>query len=260
MADMANLQVSGLAQMLLQCWSFRGAQPEELESCLSGSSDPVAVRFYPPRIEPIVRSGEILEALLFIQAGRAVPWQYPHSNLDAPYLLGEHEVILAPEQPRWVANYSVTVPTTIIEIPVSLMRDLLKIDPVRPNIERRVLLRMARYYWTSLSTNGSPVSRVAAALVSRLVLHGRDTGLNQRLQALPQKEVMRLTAMSRSSVAEGLKELLRADIVQKMDASHGKLGSGELLVPDVSRLKDVAFSAVEKNEIARLVEEQSGDP
>ena len=69
-----------------------------------------------------------------------------------------------------------------------------------------VTRRLARFYWTSLATSSTPSSRVAAALVSRLALEGDDHGEDRTIE-VKQRDPARLTAMSRSAVADGLAAL-----------------------------------------------------
>ena len=77
-----------------------------------------------------------------------------------------------------------------------------RIPRVRDRMHQLVMRRLARFYWTSLATSGTPSSRVAAALVSRLALMGNDYGEDRTIE-VKQKDLARLTTMSRSAVADG---------------------------------------------------------
>ena len=55
--------------------------------------------------------------LYFVQHGMIVPWQYPHSELASPFLIGDHEFMMGAE--RWVASYSAAMQTTVVAIPVA---------------------------------------------------------------------------------------------------------------------------------------------
>jgi CRP-like cAMP-binding protein len=172
------------------------------------------------------------------------------SELGAPFLIGEHELLMDAE--RWVASYSAVVPSVIVRIPKRLMAHILEhIQGVREQMHGLVMRRQSRFYWVSLATSGSPPSRVAAALVSRLALEDRDFGRDRRI-AVRQKDIGRLTTMSRSAVAAGLIELAEARAI-RWGAEPGSRFAGEVLVPDVDRLKDHAFLDVRNREIAPLL-------
>ena len=113
-------------------------------------------------------------------------------------------------------------------------------------MHRLVMRRLARFYWTSLATSGSPCPRVAAALVSRLVLSGDDHGGDRRI-VVKQKDLARLTTLSRSAVADGLGELLRMQAI-RLGGDRSPRFTGVVLVPDVNRLKDHAFADVRERE------------
>ena len=111
--------------------------------------------------------------LFFVLHGMIVPWQYPHSELSSPFLIGDHEFMM--DAKRWVASYSAATEAMVVGIPVTTMRLAVeKMPKIRSNMYLLLLRRMARYYWISLATNGSPPPRVAAALISRLALDGLD--------------------------------------------------------------------------------------
>ena len=248
------VEVAGFAQLLCQCRAFHGVNPDEVEHLLADSGAALRIRNLPASPEPIVRSGDQLDHLLFIQHGTIVPWQYPYSELSEPFLLGEHEVLLAEDAPTWVANYSAVVDSVVVEIPVAAVRRILnEVEGVRANMNRLVLRRLARFYWTSLSTTGTNESKTAAALVSRLALRGEDAG-NDRELDITQKELVRLTAMSRTGVSEGLARLSDAGLIRAEQLRGEKRYiTGRLGIPDVSLLKERAFSDVLDRQIHRLV-------
>jgi len=111
------------------------------------------------------------------------------------------------------------------------------VPQVRRDMDLLVMRRLSRFYWTSLSTTGQPASRVAAALVSRLALRGKDWGTNREVEQL-QKALMRLTALSRTAVAEGLRLLVDRKVIVLASGRY----SGRVVIPDVDRLKDHAFA------------------
>ena len=124
-----------------------------------------------------------------------------------------------------------------------------------------VMRRLARFYWTSLAISGTPSSRVAAALVSRLALVGNDHG-EERTIPIRQKDLTRLTAMSRSGVADGLAALVKADVI-RLGGDRPSRFSGVVLIPDVDPLKDHAFAEVARQgksgpcSLGRTMNEQS---
>ena len=100
-----------------------------------------------------------------------------------------------------MANYSAVTESIIVGIPVDVMQLVLdRLPSVQDRMHQLVMRRLARFYWTSLATSGTPSARVAAALVSRLVLEGDDYG-EDRTIVIKQKDLARLTTMSRSAVA-----------------------------------------------------------
>ena len=197
------------------------------------------------------------EDLIFIRRGTVVPWQYPYSELKYPFLLGEHEVLLTPDQPQWVASYSAVTESVIVRIPVPVMQHVLDALPaVGRNMERLVLRRLSRFYWTSLSTTGTPESKVAAALISRLALQGEDAGTGKHI-AIQQKDLIRLTAASRAVVAQGVQVLFERGVIQVEGLDRPRpYFSGEVFIAHVDRLKEEALSGVGR-EIVRLVDERS---
>lgn len=249
-----TIEISGFARLLSRCRAFEGVHLEALESVLAQAQDPLEFKYYLPDVKPIVESGEPLTHLLFIQQGTIVPWQYPYSELRSPFLLGEHEVLLSEEQPRWVAHYSAVEESIVVEIPVQTIKLVIhELPTVKANMNGLVLRRLARFYWTSLSTTGTPESKVAAALVSRLALVGQDSGKN-RILLVQQKELVRLTATSRTGVSLALATLAEAGLISvRRPVRRDRYITGELLVPDVQQLKDFAFSDVRERVINRLV-------
>ena len=114
-----------------------------------------------------------------------------------------------------------------------------------------LLRRMARYYWISLATNGSPAPRVAAALISRLALLGEDRGCEREI-SVRQRDIGRLTVMSRSAVAGGISTLAAADLIRIGDDNSDRF-SGSVHVPDVDRLKDYALGEVREKQVRPLL-------
>ena len=113
-----------------------------------------------------------------------------------------------------MASYSATTQTTIVAIPIATMRLIVeRIPQVRAEMNLVLLRRLARYYWISLATNGSPAPRVAAALISRLALSSEDYGRGREIP-VRQRDIVRLTVMSRSAVAVGISRLTSADLIR----------------------------------------------
>ena len=153
---------------------------------------------------------------------------------------------------RWVASYSAATPATVVAIPVATMRlTVERIPQIRAEMYLVLLRRLARYYWITLAINGSPAPRVAAALVSRLALRGEDHG-SEREITLRQRDIVRLTVMSRSAVAGGISTLISAALIRIGD-DNGERFSGLVHVPDVDRLKDYALSEVQEKQVRPLL-------
>lgn len=245
------VQVAGFAEALVRCSDFRGVKSQALEAALAESDEPLQMEYAEPSSElPLIRSGSKFSHLVFVQHGTVVPWQFPHSELGAPFLIGEHELLMEAE--RWVASYSAISPSVIVRIPKGLMANVLdQIPSVRDRMHELVMRRQSRFYWVSLATSGTPPSRVAAALISRLALEDLDFGRDRRL-SVRQKDIGRLTTMSRSAVAAGLAELAEARVIG-WGAEPGSRFAGEVLVPDVDRLKEHAFLDVQTREIQPLL-------
>ena len=250
------VEIAGFAQSLVRCLEFDEVDPPELEDALAEATEPLGMWYCEPSVDPaLIQSGAPFTHLLFVQLGTVVPWQYPHSELVAPFLIGEQEFLVGAE--RWVANYSAVTESIVVGIPVSVMRLVVdRIPRVRHRMHQLVMRRLARFYWTSLAITGSPPSRVAAALVSRLVLEGTDYG-EARTINLRQKDLARLTSMSRSAVADGLATLSDARVVQL--AGRASRFAGVVEVPDVDHLKQHAFEDIREREIRPLLSTLTND-
>ncbi|MYE05837.1 MAG: Crp/Fnr family transcriptional regulator [Chloroflexi bacterium] len=251
------VQVAGFAEALVRCQDFRGVEAQTLESALAKSDEPLQMQYADPSAElPLIRSGSEFSHLVFVQHGTVVPWQFPHSELGAPFLIGEHELLMDAE--RWVASYSAVSPSVVVRIPKRLMTQVLEDIPgVRGRMHELVMRRQSRFYWISLATSGTPRSRVAAALVSRLALEDRDFGVDRVIE-VRQKDIGRLTTMSRSAVAAGFAELAEAKAI-RWGAEPGARFTGEVLVPDVELLKEHAFLDVREREIQPLLGDEEDE-
>ena len=246
-----SIQISGFTRALARCLVFESVETSELENVLSKGQEPLEMLFVEPSADvALIRSGESFKSLYFVQHGMIVPWQYPYSELSAPFLIGDHEFMMGSE--RWVASYSATTQATIVSIPVSTMRLAVETIPeLRTKMYLVLLRRMARYYWVSLATNGSPAPRVAAALISRLALDGKDYGRDREV-AVRQRDIVRLTVMSRSAVAGGITQLATDDLIRIGDETNERF-SGLVRVPHVDRLKDYALSEVREKQVSPLL-------
>ncbi len=251
-----TIQISGFSESLSRCMDFEAVSPVELESVLAEASLPLEMRFAEPSAEtPLIRSGSTFSHLVFVQHGIVTPWQSPYSELAAPFLIGVHEFLMGSE--RWSASYSAITEAVTVRIPKEVMALVVKeIPPVRERMHELVMRRLARFYWVSLATSGGPASRVAAALVSRLALEDRDFGAD-RVIAIRQKDLGRLTTLSRSAVAAGLTELAESGAIRWGDGPGARF-RGEVLVPDVDALKDRAFADV-RREIQPLIADTGGE-
>ena len=245
------VELVGFAQALARCLHFEKVDPADLENALSDAGEPLELRFVEPASDtPLIGSGSAFTHLVFVQHGTIVPWQYPYSELKAPYLIGEHEFLSDAE--RWVASYSAVTEAIVVDIPVGVMRLIVeRIPSVRDRMHQLVMLRLARFYWTSLATTGTPASRVAAALVSRLVLEGLDYGEKRKIR-IRQNDLIRLTTMSRSAVADGLGSLARDQAIL-LGSDPSARFTGKVTVPDVERLKYQAFAEIRDREIRSLL-------
>ena len=245
------VEIAGFAQALTRCLDFDLVEPPELESILGEATEPLEMQFAEPSADsPLIRSGSLFTHMLFAQHGTVVPWQYPYSELEAPFLIGEHEFLMDAE--RWVASYSAVTEATVVWIPLGLMRLVVeRIPSVGDRMHELVMRRLARFYWTSLATSGTPSSRVAAALVSRLALEGTDHGEHRQI-CIRYRDLIRLTTMSRSAVADGVSALLETGVIG-LGGDRPTRFSGMVLVPEVDSLKDQAFAEVRDRDIRSLV-------
>ncbi len=250
------IHIEGFAETLARCLDFEGMDPDELEAVLAEVTQPLEMRFAEPSAEaPLIRSGSDFTHLVFVQHGVVTPWQSPHSELAAPFLIGVHEFLMVAE--RWSASYSAITEAVIVRIPKEVIQLVTeRLPTVRERMHELVMRRLARFYWVSLATSGGPASRVAAALVSRLALEDRDFGAD-RVIAIRQKDLGRLTTLSRSAVAVGLTELAQSGAIRWGDEPGARF-RGEVLVPDVDALKDRAFADV-RREIQPLTADTGGE-
>lgn len=179
-----------------------------------------------------------------------VPWQHPYSDLSSPFLIGEHEFMMGAK--RCVASYSAATLATVVAIPIATMRLAVERNPqIRAELNLVLLTRLARYYWITLTINGSPAQRVAAALISRLALRGEHYGCKREI-IVRQRDIVRLTVMSRSAVAGGISILTASDLIRNGDDNTESF-SGVVHAPDVDRLKDYALGEVREKQIRPLL-------
>ncbi len=245
------VQIACFAKGLVRCLDFTSVSAAQLDGVLAISTETLELDYVEPSAEtPLVESGSSFTHLVFVQHGTVAPWQSPHSELAAPFLIGVHEFLM--ESDRWVGSYSAITEAAIVRIPRSVMEAIVsELPSVRERMHELVMRRLARFYWVSLATSGAPASRVAAALVSRLALENLDFGRDRRI-SIRQKDVARLTTLSRSAAAIGLAELAEARVLAWGDGPGARF-AGEVLVPDVAKLKQQAFLDVRTREIAPLL-------
>ena len=250
------IEIAGFAQALARCQAFQSVDAVELEDALSRGQEPLEMLFIEPSADiALIRSGEPFTYLYFVQHGMIVPWQYPYSDLSSPFLIGDHEFMMGAK--RWVASYSAATPATVVAIPVATMRLAVeRIPQIRSEMYLVLLRRLARYYWITLAISGSPAQRVAAALISRLALRGEDHGCEREI-TLRQRDIVRLTAMSRSAVAGGISTLTSSDLIRIGDENSERF-SGFVNVPDVGLLKDYALSEVREKQVRPLLPSDVG--
>ena len=241
------VEIAGFAQAFARCSEFENVDPWELEHVLAESNEPLEMMVLEPRVEPpVIQSGTRFDYLLFVQSGTVVPWTFPRSELNAPFLVGVHEFLALAE--RWIGTYSAATEAIVVTIPVGTMKLIADQLPLaRENMHQRVMRRLARFYWTSLATSGSTPSRVAAALISRLSLSAEDHGQGRTIY-IRQKDLGRLTTLSRSAVADGLSALAEANVISFGNDRSARF-AGEVLVPDVDCLKARAFAEVRSRAI-----------
>ena len=239
------VRIDGFAQSLAQCLDFENVDSSELDAILATTTKPLTMMHAAPCAEtPIIQSGAQFDHLLFVQHGTITPWTYPRSELKAPFLIGVHEFLGGSK--RWIVSHSASTEVILVAIPVEVMTLIAEEIPgVRERMQHLVMRRLARFYWTSLATSGNSKSRVAAALVSRLALDEKDYGKG-RIITIKQKDLGRLTTLSRSAVADGLTDLTDSGAI-RLGSGEETRYSGRVSVPDVDYLKDCAFSEVRKS-------------
>ena len=245
------VEIAGFGQALARCLAFESVDTDELEDVLASGGEPLDMLFVHPSADvPFIQSGNPFTHLYLVQQGMVVTWQYPHSELSSPFLIGEHEFMM--DAQRWVASYSAATEATVVGIPVATMKLAVeRIPRIRAQMHLVLMRRMARYYWISLATSGSPASRVAAALVSRLALNGEDHGREREIR-VRQRDIVRLTVLSRSAVASGISNLVSAKVIRIGDNNSERF-TGLVHVPDVELLKEHAFSEVREKEVRPLL-------
>ena len=149
----------------------------------------------PSATAPLIESGLNFTHLVFVQHGAVAPWQSPHSELEALFLIGVHEFLM--ETDRWAGSYSAITEAVIVRIPRSVMASVVeRLPSVRERMHGLVMRRLARFYWVSLATSGPPTSHAAAAPVSRLALEDLDFGQGRRI-AIRQKDLARRRCLAR---------------------------------------------------------------
>ena len=67
-----------------------------------------------------------------------------------------------------------------------------------------------------------------------------------------QRDIVRLTVMSRSAVASGVSSLVSANVIRIGDYNSERF-TGLVLVPDVDQLKDYALREVREREVRPLL-------
>ena len=125
-------KLENMIAALEAAWAFFGGVPRylaidnfpaaaaRLEDALTEASEPLAMEYVEASADDsLIRSGSLFIHPLFDQHGTVVPWQYPYSELDAPFLIGEHEFLMG--APRWVGSYSAVTEGIVIWIPVALI-------------------------------------------------------------------------------------------------------------------------------------------
>ena len=114
------VRVSGFAKGLVRCLDFEAVSVEQLDRALVGAAETLEMDYVEPSADvPFIQSGTTFADLVFVQHGTAVPWQSPHSELAAPFLIGVHEFLMDAE--RWVASYSAVTEAVVVRIPKSVM-------------------------------------------------------------------------------------------------------------------------------------------
>ena len=107
------IEIAGFAQALARCLDFETVEPPELEDVFTDATEPLEMEYAELSSDsPLIQSGSMFTHLLFVQHGTVVPWQYPYSELEAPFLIGEHEFLMRAE--RWVASYSAVTEAIVV--------------------------------------------------------------------------------------------------------------------------------------------------
>ncbi len=89
-----------------------------------------------------------------------------------------------------------------------------------------------------------------------LALIGEDHGREREI-TLRQRDIVRLTVMSRSAVAGGISTLAAEELIRIGDDNSERF-SGLVHVPDVDRLKDYALSEVREKQVRPLLPSTRG--
>ncbi|MYF78870.1 MAG: hypothetical protein F4180_02985 [Chloroflexi bacterium] len=84
-----------------------------------------------------------------------------------------------------------------------------------------------------------------------MALSGMDHGRERKI-ALRQREIGRLTVMSRSAVANGISTLAHEELIRIGDEDSERF-SGLINVPDVDRLKEFVFGEVREKQVRPLL-------
>ena len=234
-----------IADALSSLREFAGvASQAALIRFLDQSDCDLEYRYVDPIPEPSFKAGSPFRGLILIRQGEFIAWTNPPSYLGSPFLIGQHEFISSDRDRRWLASYSASAASGYLEIPVPLMDDLVEEFPrLLRNFQSTVSRVLTRFYWTSLAGTGSPESKVAAALMSRLVLEGIDTGTN-RVIGTDQTVLVRLTRTSRTGVYHGLKSLSEKGLIKVVNPTRDRpYITGKLRIPSVDRLRQTAESS-----------------
>ena len=76
------VEIAGFAQALARCLDFESVDPAELEDTLTYATEPLDMWYAEPSADaPLIRSGSPFTALIFVQNGIVVPWQYHTRSL-----------------------------------------------------------------------------------------------------------------------------------------------------------------------------------
>lgn len=116
--------------------------------------------------------------------------------------------------------------------PFSVKSSLVK--AARPSRRPSKARSTTRPLWTSRSS----ARTLTLYLFSRLALRGEDWGENREVEER-QKALMRLTKLSRTAVADGLRLLVARGVIS---VALGRY-SWRVAIPDVDELKQVAFAS-----------------